>query len=246
MRYPEFYYRWEWYFQASPEALWPLAADTNRFNRDTDVPAIERRNTKALPNARRRLRFFRLGLAVEWEEEPFEWVYPYRFGVVRRYTSGPVVEMRTLTELHPHPNGRTHMVYQVWARPHNPLGLLAIPAQIGILSARNFARVYRHYDKLAVQGATTPLDLPGDVEFAPGGRKRLDELHKRLLAEGASPDIADRLIETIKQADDITAARLRPYALADRWDMDRRAVLEYCLLSTSIGLLEFQWDVLCP
>jgi hypothetical protein len=169
MAYPEFHYRWQWHMQASPEALWPLAADTNRFNRDTDVPAIERRNDRALPNAHRRLRFFRLGIAVEWEEEPFEWVYPYRFGVVRRYLSGPVGEMRTLTELIPQPDGGTQLVYQVWARPRNPLGLIAIPAQIGVLSARNFARVYRRYDRYAVQ-KVTPIEIPGEVVFAPGGR----------------------------------------------------------------------------
>ena len=245
MRYPEFHYRWEWHFAASPESLWPLATDTNRFNRDTNVPAIERRNIRALPNARRRLRFFRLGIAVEWDEEPFEWVYPYRFGVVRRYISGPVAEMRTLTELNSDANEGTRMVYQVWARPRNLLGLIAIPGQIGVLSAHNFARVYRRYDKQAVQHIT-PIDIPGNVDFAPGGRKRLDELYKRLLMEGAHTDIADRLIETIKQADDMTAVRLRPYALADHWGMDRRTVLEHCLLSTNIGLLEFQWDVLCP
>jgi class 3 adenylate cyclase len=245
MPYPEFHYRWQWHMQASPETLWPLAADTNRFNRDTDVPAIERRNDRALPNARRRLRFFRLGIAVEWEEEPFEWVYPYRFGVVRRYLSGPVGEMRTLTELIPQPDGGTQVVYEVWARPRNPLGLVAIPAQIGVLSARNFARIFRRYDRYAVQG-TTPLELPGEVEFAPGGRKRLGELRRRLLAEGGSPESVERLIETIEQADGLTAARLRPYALADHWGMDRRTVLEHFLLSTSIGLLEFQWDILCP
>jgi class 3 adenylate cyclase len=245
MRYPEFRYRWEWRLQASPEALWPLVSDTNRFNRDTDVPAIERRNQAALPNARRRLRFYRLGIVVEWEEEPFEWVYPFRFGVVRRYSSGPVGELRTLTELVPQLDGGTRLVYKVWARPRNPLGLIAIPVQIGVISARNFARVFRRYDHLAVEGKSA-LDLPGEVKFAPGGQKRLAELHKTLLSEGASEAIAERLIAAIEQSDSMTAARLRPYALADHWGMDRRAVLEHCLLSTSIGLLEFQWDVLCP
>jgi len=245
MQYPEFYYRWRWHMQATPENLWPLVADTNRFNHDTAVPAIERRNDRALPNARRRLRFFRLGIAVEWEEEPFEWVYPFRFGVLRRYLSGPVGEMRTLTEMIPQPNGGTQLVYQVWVRPRSLLGFIAIPAQVGIISARNFAQTFRRYDRLAVQGMT-PIDVPGEVEFAPGGRKRLGELRKRLLLEGAASDIVDRLIETIEQADEITAASLRPYALADHWGMNRRAVLEHFLLSTSIGLLEFQWDILCP
>jgi adenylate cyclase len=245
MRYPEFHYDWQWHLEASPEELWPLVADTNRFNRDTDVPAVERRNDEAMPNARRQLRFYRLGIAVEWEEEPFEWVYPYRFGVVRRYISGPVGEMRTIAELTPQPDGGTHLSYKVWARPRNPLGLIAIPAQIGLLSAFQFDRVFRRYDRVASEGKTI-LDLPGEVNFAPGGRRRLEELRQKFLMQGAVPSVADRLIETIENADGIAAAHLRPYELADHWELPRRDVLEHCLLSTSIGLLEFQWDVLCP
>ena len=40
MRYPEYHYRWTWQAEADPESLWPLVSDTNRFNHDTDVPAL--------------------------------------------------------------------------------------------------------------------------------------------------------------------------------------------------------------
>src|SRR5262245_31591129 len=105
MRWHEFYYHWEWHLQSSPEALWPLITDTNRFNRDTGLPTLEiknqpsgdnRLNTPAGKNARRTLRFHRLGIAVDWEEEPFQWARPYHFSVVRRYFSGPVAEMRVV------------------------------------------------------------------------------------------------------------------------------------------------------
>ena len=36
----EFHYRWEFDLRASPQALWPLVADTNRFNRDAGVPEV--------------------------------------------------------------------------------------------------------------------------------------------------------------------------------------------------------------
>ena len=92
MAFRELHYRWEWRLRSSPRELWPLVADTNRFNRDTGVPSVERPPGAAgsLPNARRRLRLFRLGIPVEWEEDPFEWVWPHRFGVVRRYLGGPI------------------------------------------------------------------------------------------------------------------------------------------------------------
>jgi class 3 adenylate cyclase len=243
----EYYYRWEWHLKTSPASLWSLVTDTNRFNRDTGLPAIERRNPKdeEINNARRKLRFYRLGIPVEWEEEPFEWVRPYRYGVVRHYTSGPVAEMRTLTELKPQPDGGTHLVYEVWAVPSNLLGLIAIPAQIGLLARRSFGRALRHYDRLALQQTALP-ELPGKVEFTAGGRRRLAALSESLTAESDQPEIVARLVALIESADDASVSRIRPYEMADLWTMPRRAVLEVFLLATRRGLLEMHWEVLCP
>ena len=55
----------------------------------------------------------------------------------------------SLAELTPRPDGGTRLVYQVWARPRNLLGCIAIPAQIGVLSARSFDRAFRRYDAAA-------------------------------------------------------------------------------------------------
>ena len=101
MSYREFHYRWQFDLESSPEELWPLVSDTNRFNRDTGVPSVEspQLESKQMKNARRLLRLSVLGVPVEWEEQPFEWVRPSRFGVVRRYIKGPISELRVLAEL---------------------------------------------------------------------------------------------------------------------------------------------------
>jgi class 3 adenylate cyclase len=237
-----FHYRWEWSLQSSPEALWPLVTDTNRFNRDVGVPNVERLAASA--GSTRRLRLQRIGVPIEWEEEPFEWTRPSRFGVVRRYISGPVTMMRVLVELTPAGSG-TMLVYQVWAQPKNVLGLLAIPAEIGGLSARRIDRTIRRYDRLAsAPGAfSNPM---GRVRLAPGGADRLRRLAERLAADGADADLVARLSSTIAQGDDLAVAQFRPYAFADAWRVPRRGVLELCLKATRIGLLEFRWRLLCP
>ncbi|MEO8608595.1 MAG: adenylate/guanylate cyclase domain-containing protein [Chloroflexota bacterium] len=249
MRYPEFHYHWEYILQADPETLWPLVADTNRFNRDTGIPAVQRSNNpgEVLLNARRRLRLSRFGVPVEWEEEPFEWVRPYKHGVKRRYSKGPVGEMTVLTELIPldAERGGTKLVTDVRVRPRNLFGILAIPGQVGILNNVLNKMAYQRYDKLAVNGQTT-IDIPGPAEFVPGGRDRLKRARAAMLTDGAQPDIVDRLVDTIEHRDDITLARIRPYELADHWDVSRRSVLENTLLATRHGMLELQWDVLCP
>ena len=109
----EFYFSWQWDLQSSPEAIWPYAADTNRFNRDTGQPEIEmldnRMGTKHL---RMKLPIIR----VEWEEEPFEWTYPYSFGVLRTYSKGPIDEMRVQVNFDPRPEGGTRVKYQTWMK----------------------------------------------------------------------------------------------------------------------------------
>jgi len=118
MSYREFHYKWEFDLRSSPEELWPFVANTNRFNRDTGVPPVEEAGDgKPRINARRRLRLRVLGFVpVEWEEQPFEWVRPFRFGVVRRYLTGPMAEMRVLANLEPKTAGGTHLTFEVFAR----------------------------------------------------------------------------------------------------------------------------------
>jgi len=253
MAFREFYYRWEFDLESSPEQIWPLVADTNRFNRDTGVPAVE-----SLPeapagkkNLRRRMRLSAFGMSVEWEEQPFEWVRPNRFGVARRYTSGPIAELRVVAQLEPRKSDEsnnsagTKLVYEIRARPRNLLGLLIIPIQIGLISARNFARTFKDYDKLA-QGDAERIATAANVEFAPGGRARLLSLSEKLIESGAATEIVAWLVDHIENADDFALARIRPYELADRWNASRRDVLETCLWATRVGLLDLQWRLMCP
>jgi class 3 adenylate cyclase len=255
MPFREFHYRWEFDLESSPEQLWPLVADTNRFNRDTGVPEVEAVSGKGsrLGNARRRLRLFFLGMAVEWEEQPFEWTRPQRFGVVRRYTKGPITELRVVAELIPRDASLsegskatgTKLVYQLWAKPRNILGLAIIPIQIGLISARNFAKTFRDYDEMARQGLKVASVSP-DVEFVPGGRARLLALGEKLAAEGIETELVALLVDHVENADDFALARIRPYELATQWNQPRRAMLEACLSATRAGMFDLQWNLICP
>lgn len=244
MAYREFHYRWEYDLKASPEELWPFVADTNRFNRDTGVPPVVVESENPSENVRR-LSLSTFGVRVEWEEEPFEWIRPYRFGVVRRYLKGPVAQMRVEAQLKPTEAGGTHLIYEVWAQPKTALGLTAIPIQIGLISRRSFAAAFRRYDKLAASGQSLRFQ-PAKANFTTGGLERLRALCNKLIEHGADADITRKLAELIEQSDDLTLARIRSHALADYWSFPRRQVLETCLWATRTGLLDLQWDLLCP
>ncbi|MBI2332413.1 MAG: hypothetical protein HYU84_09700 [Chloroflexi bacterium] len=241
-----FYYKWEYDLESDPATYWPLVSDTNRFNRDTGLPALNNLGKKdlGLKNARRKLRFSRLGIPVTWVEEPFEWERPHKFGVLRKYSTGPVAEMRVQTRLAPRARGGTHLTYEVWAKPRNLLGLLAIPAQIGLISAGAFKRAFLDYDRRIQQSEAFAPAVR--ARLAPGGGTRLVRLKEELVGLGVAGEIATRLVELVSKSDDFEAANLRPYAWADRWQADRKSVLEMFLIATRLGILDFSWHLLCP
>jgi len=249
----EYHKRWEFDLKSSPEKLWPFIADTNRFNRDTGVPSIEVDPAqKRRRNARRKVRLSMYGLPVEWEEQPFEWVKPFRFGIERVYSKGPLSRLRVLAELTPKPEGGTHLIYQVWSTPRNIPGAVAIPMQLNLIVARRFRDSIQKYDELAFKGeaAGTPEPHTSQSSF---DLQRLAALKSKLLADIESTEaaaqktaIAGRLLDFLEHGDDLAVTRIRAYKLADDWNEPRRLVLEVCLRATRAGLLDFQWDLLCP
>lgn len=243
----EFKYHWQFDLRATPEQLWPYVADTNRFNRDTGVPKLEiEAGPRRLPNARRRVRLLVYGVSIEWEEQPFEWVKPHRFGVDRTYSKGPMTRMRALVELSPAPQGGTHLSYKVWATPRNFLGTLAIPLQIGLVSSKRFRAAFEEYDRLACSSAKAAIR---QLEPSPTvDRRLLSSLAQRLVADlsGEHSTLVDQFVRFLETSDDFAAARIRPYQLADEWNRPRGLLLEMCLRATRIGLLDLQWDQLCP
>jgi len=242
----EKHYTWKWQLQATPEQLWPLVADTNRFDRDAGVPGVARLDGgEKLDNTRVRLRVKQFGIPLDYVQEPFEWDEPRRFSVTRRFSTGPLSSLRILAELEPTTSGGTTLTYNVWAAPRSPMFAPAISIQIGKVLARTFDRTFRAYDRIAVVGDLGARS-GGRVRLAPGGADRLVQQRTSLLEAGVRPSLAEHLIAVVETGDDIGVGRLRPFALASAWGESRRETLEAFLLATRSGLLQFRWDVLCP
>lgn len=237
----EYHYTWEWDLASSPEALWPLVSDTNRFNRDTGLPPMQ---LLGIQNRVKRVKFNLPLIEIIWDEEPFEWTYPYRFGILRRYRTGPLLEMRVDCRLERRGEG-THLAYEVWATSRNFLGDIAIPLGIGFVSARRFGDAFTKYDRIASNPDLNLTASPGR-NLSPNGSSRLRILSERLNLGHGDSQTLERLSEYLQRADDISIQRMRPYALADGWGLNRRTVLETFLHATREGMLDMYWDLLCP
>jgi class 3 adenylate cyclase len=238
----EFYFDWRWDLRSSPQALWPLASDTNRFNRDTGQPEIEMLdNVKGVKHLRMKLPIIR----VEWEEEPFEWTYPYSFGVLRQYSKGPIDEMRVRVNLDPGAESGTCLRYQTWIKTNNILAQIGIPWVIGLIAKNRFEKAFRVYDRLAnKRGSVIEISRPGGLSAR--SRARFKSLSETIIQQGTDSSLVARLEDFLDRADELSIQRIRPYALADRWGVNRRAALEMFLRATRAGILDMSWDLLCP
>ncbi len=243
----EVHYRWVWDLPAASEALWPLVSDTNRFDRDAGLPPVrvDEAAQAGLVNGRRRASLSLLGMNVTWDEEPFDWVRPRRFGVVRRYHGGPMAEMRVLAELEPLGEARTRVDYRLWIRSGSALGRVLIPLQIGWITRKHFERTFRQYAEMAA-GAKPADESLRPVRLAPGARARIARVCESLRSQGCDMSLLRRMVELIERGDDLRLAHLRPYALADAWGIARRQALELFPQATRAGLLNFRWELLCP
>jgi hypothetical protein len=238
----EFYFDWHWDLHSSPEAIWPLASDTNRFNRDTGQPEVVMLdNVKGTKHLRMNLPI----IQVEWEEEPFEWTYPYSFGVLRTYSKGPIDEMQVQVNFDPRPEGGTHVRYQTWMKTGNILARLGIPFAIGVIAKNRFQRTLQAYDRLAnKRGPVVEIARPHWLSLR--GRARFRSLSETVIQQGTDPSLTARLEDFLDSSDELSIQRIRPYALADHWAVNRRAVLEMFLRATRAGILDMSWDLLCP
>jgi len=238
----ELHFTWQWDLKSSPEAIWPFAADTNRFNRDTGQPKVQvLSNIQGVKQMRMRLPVIR----VEWEEKPFEWTFPYSFRVLRIYSKGPVRSMQTDVEFERLANDGTRVAYHSTFSVSNPLVQLFLPFVIGVVAKKRFENVFRLYDSMAENTDPWIRDRSSH-RLSHAGRLRFQSLAEELVLLGTEASLLARLEDFLDHADDFSAQRIRPFALADRWHIDRRAVLEMFLRATRAGILDMSWDLLCP
>ncbi len=246
----EFQYIWKWNLDVSPESLWPYISDTNRFNHDSKLPEVSYvpgKESQLLLG--RKLRFSILGTKIEYEELPFEWVRPSYFSIIRLYKNGPIRELHVRVELHERISHGTTVHYGVRVVTSSLIGTLIVPVSLGILNARKFERVFRNYDKLAQKNdpdiAYSSTVAP-KVRFASNGRERIRSICTDLHEHTDSDNVVDKIADFMMTADEMAVLHIRPYVLADQWKIARKSVLEHFLYATRAGLVDFQWDLMCP
>lgn len=218
--------------------LWRVLADTERFNREANLAPM-----KLEPDPHGAARFVvksQLGpFSATWREQPFQWIEGVRYGVRREVISGPIAWVEIEVHLDDR-DGGTDVRYVMTIEPNRgALSLVVGPMLGGVL--RQIETAIRRIDDRLASGAPPPIvDGVREDALAAARATLVAEAPARVAAH------ADRLIEWIRTTPDHAARRLRPFALAETWGVDRRDVLELCLAASVAGLLELTWSVVCP
>ena len=240
---------WTWTFDLPPDRLWPVLADTDRFNEAMGLPAYTLEQTPQ-PNGTvvRRGRGKAAGFALEWEEKPYEWIAGRHFRQSRVFTKGPFRRFGPVFDLKPDGKGGSHVTYALEWEPLSLVGRAfgaRLAAQAGeavgkrTLEAVAFVRGDYSGDRL------TPFELP-PPELPHGARERAAALAREIDRSPYGNGLGPRLAEIVLGSMAADVAHLKPKVLAGDLGVSPRAAIEACLAGVKAGLLTMKWGLLCP
>ena len=237
---------WTWHFDLPPERLWPVLADTNRFNEAMGLPPYDLEETpQANGTVLRRGKGKAAGFTLEWEEKPYEWVHGRSFRQGRVFSKG-----------RSGPSGRLHDRAGGAGESKGSKVTYTLEWEPLTLIGRLFGR------KLAMQaGSALEKRVLPAVEFVKGARPTMFALPPPQLPEGGRA----RAIAAAEQVDRSTSGNglgrpfadhvmsamasdlvhIKPKVLARQFGVAPRPAIEACLASVKAGLLTMKWDLLC-
>lgn len=237
---------WTWHFAHPPEAVWPLLADSARFN---EAVAVPKHAIREVPQPDGTVDFygsFRKGsVRIEWKDEPVNWIANERFRHCCSFLSGPFGKMCSNLELFPEGDGGCRAEYRLEVTARNALGRLVLSLGFaGRWGARLDAAAAR---MRAFLDRETPEPFAAHApRIDPERRRRLDAAAELIERSPNGHGLGRRLCDWLAAAQDTDLARIRPLRLARHWQRPEREVVECCLQAVRAGLLDLRWDLLCP
>jgi adenylate cyclase len=223
--------------------LWCAIGDTERMNRAVGLGPLEVSPNEDASAARYVVRTVSGGFALEYEERPFEWVENEHFRIHRQMRRGIVRSMTNEFWLTPSASGGTVVRFRLSVEPR-----WAVLGPIAKLELWRFAgRIVRELRQVE---ADVKAGLTACFRT---GRSEVDELSltraARTLEHALSPErreLGQKLVNYVRSAPDADVVRIRPFDLADELHTDERETLAVCLHAVKSGVLELQWELVCP
>lgn len=236
---------WSWQLKSLPKEVWPFITDTNRLFKDLKQPSIQKAHiTQSVEPGLIQLSYDGLNRYEVWEEEPYEWEYPFRFGVVRHYQSGAYKDLKIQVDLKENEVG-CRLVVKLWATPRYRVLSFFTTLKLKTLVKRRLKSVVDRYDNLAISNRRQ-YQKSGKQKLVRGGEKRLTQIKEELYNSQVDAEVLEKLINFIRRADDLELQQISPFDLAAHWEMSNERVFEVFIHAAKANLLNFNWDLYCP
>ena len=239
-----------WDLQSSSAQLWPYIAHTDRVNHAMGLTAVDYvTHTDPVMGVTRMAETTVAGQRLRWREHPYEWIEGKRLSVLREFTQGPFEWFVNVVELLDRASGGTTVRQTLKVKPRSWLGKTLAKLQLGNKSRKSFGRVYAEIDRF-IQSDASVASLSSVAKDPWGSRFQMtatqrSRLKSRISALGDRPSTLV-LGDLIEHGSELEVARIRPFALADRCQLDRNEVMETCMRAAREGVLVLLWDILCP
>lgn len=221
-------------------SIWKGLSDTEWLNRAMGNERLEVKSASPDDSAARYQVKTRLGgFEVSWTEKPYEFDFMKSLKVQRDMQSGPVERLciAYLTEA----RGLGSRVGITLTLTPRTVLLSPIIRLSASSTLKKLVTAIEVLDQALTRNGKPPALPPSH----PVHQERLDRAAAALQEAGAGA-LGRRLVELVAHAPDDQVMRIRPYELAAEWSAPRRDVLAACLLAVKAGLLQLQWDVVCP
>lgn len=236
---------WNWHLSSSPQELWPLISDANRLFKNIDLPAVQHTDISfENREGRLQLSYDSINNSDAWIEEPYQWEYPFRFGVKRLYKNGSHRDVIMQVDLHPNKKG-TRLQYQMWITPGNAFFSYFSILRLKTLTRRKIRNYFKRCDE-TVSRNLHPYRLESPKKLPSGALNRIDEISTVLCHKTGHNQIVKRLIDFISRADEIDLHHINPLQMAREWNANNKEVLAVFLHAAKEGLLNFNWNLHCP
>ncbi|MGH6892355.1 MAG: adenylate/guanylate cyclase domain-containing protein [Dongiaceae bacterium] len=235
---------WSWEFDHPISAMWPLLADTARFN---EAAALPKHQITEVPQADGSVHYFgaaKMGpFRIAWQEKPVNWVSEQWFEHTRYFRSGPVKLLSADLELEPN-GGGCRVRYSMTIEPANLLGRLMMGRMFSGTKA-TFTRMVGEAAAFVAGQRDQPFTFQAPA-IGDEARRRVDAMVAEIEASPNGHGLARTLADHILDAQEVDLWRVRPLALARQWGCPPLQAIEVCLQAVRAGLLQLRWDLLCP
>ncbi len=236
---------WTWHFDSPAAAIWPVLADTARFN---EAAALPKHDIEETPGADGSVSFVgrvKVGpLVLTWDDFPANWIDGRWFSHQRRFRNGPFRSMTATLRLSPEGTG-SRGDYTLEVETANILGDASVALGFFSSTRRKFTRLAESAREFAAGRRTIAFDMP-PPHLPFGARERAMEAVGRIDADPLGHGLAQRLADYVLQSQEVDLWTIRPLRLARQWGIPDRHAVELCLDAVKHGLLRLRWDLLCP